>query len=172
MTGYLGSMTALDFLKDGNYRVRGTVRSTTNQAKIEPLRQGLGEYFSQIELVEADLMDEASIINACAGATYVVHTASPFFFSDDPDKLIKPALAGTEAVMKACSQQGVKRCVLTSSGAAVSCVAKADRPKPGEKWTEDYWSNVDREEGINNYFKSKTLAERAAWDYVEKLPEG
>ena len=61
---------------------------------------------------------------------------------------------------------------MTSSGAAVFAVAKADEPKPGEKWNESYWSNVDREEGMNNYFKSKTLAEKAAWDYVEKLPEG
>ena len=172
VTGFLGSMVALEFLKDGGFRVRGTVRDTKNEKKIGPLRAGLGEHFKDIELVEADLLDEPSIISACAGATYVVHTASPFFFSDDEDKLVKPAVDGTLAVMRACSTHGVKRCVVTSSGAAISAVAKADKPKPGEKWNESYWSNVDREEGINNYFKSKTLAEKAAWDYVEKAAEG
>jgi thioester reductase-like protein len=46
VTGYLGSMTALDFLKDGSYRVRGTVRSTSNQAKLAPLKAGLDQYFN------------------------------------------------------------------------------------------------------------------------------
>ena len=48
-------------------------------------------------------MDEASIIKACEGATYLVHTASPFFFSANEDELVKPAVAGTMAAMKACS---------------------------------------------------------------------
>ena len=128
VTGFLGSMTALDFLKDGSYRVRGTVRSTSNQAKLAPLKAGLGEYFDQLELVEADLMDEASIIKACEGATYLVHTASPFFFTADEDKLVKPAVAGTMAAMKACSQHGVKRCVMTSGTVAITAVAAKDKP--------------------------------------------
>ena len=172
VTGYLGSIVALNFLKDSGFRVRGTVRDTKNEKKIGPLRAGLGEHFKDIELVEADLLNEPSIISACAGATYVVHTASPFFFSDDEDKLVKPAVDGTLAVMRACSTHGVKRCVVTSSCASIFAVAAADKPKPGEKFNESYWSNVDREEGINNYFKSKTLAEKAAWDFVEKAAEG
>ena len=117
-------------------------------------------------------MDEASIANACAGATYVVHTASPFFFSSDEDKLVKPAVAGTMAVMKACSQHGIKRCVITSSVASVTYPAEEDKPKQGGKWDETYWSNPDRKEGMYAYPKSKTLAEKAAWEYVEKLAEG
>ena len=78
VSGYLGSQTCLEFLKTGNYRVRGTVRSTSNAAKIDPLKAGFGEYFDQLELVEADLLNEESMINACAGSTYVVHTASPY----------------------------------------------------------------------------------------------
>ena len=86
-------------------------------------------------------MDEASITNACEGATYVIHTASPFFFTDDEDKLVKPAVAGAMAAMKACSQHKVKRCVMTSSVAAVTCVKPEEKPKPGEKWNETYFSN-------------------------------
>ena len=116
-------------------------------------------------------MDEASIASACAGATYVVHTASPFFFSSDEDQLVKPAVAGTLAAMKACSQHGVKRCVVTSSVAAVTYPAEEDKPKPGGKWDETFWSNPDRKEGMYAYPKSKVLAEKAAWDYLKKLPQ-
>ena len=105
------------------------------------------------------------MINACAGSTYVVHTASPFYFGCPEEELVKPAVEGTTAVMKACSQHGVRRCVITSSVAAISVTAKADRPPAGSGWTEDYWSNPDREEGMGGYVKSKTLAEKAAWDY-------
>ena len=153
------------FLKDGNYRVRGTVRSTKNEAKIAPLKAGFGEYFDKLELAEADLMDEASIIKACEGATYVVHTASPFYFGCPEEELVKPAVDGTLAVMKACTQHGVKRVVITSSVAAISATAKEDKPPKGSKWTEEYWSNPDREGGLGGYVKSKTLAEKAAWDY-------
>ena len=90
-------------MKTGNYRVRGTVRSTSNAAKIEPLKAGFGEYFDQLELVEADLLNEESMINACAGSTYVVHTASPYSFGIPEDELVKPAVAGTTAIMKACT---------------------------------------------------------------------
>ena len=103
VSGYLGSQTALVFLKDGNFRVRGTVRSTTNEVKIAPLRAGFGEHFNQLELVEADLLNEASIIAACAGSTYVIHTASPFNFSEKEEDIIKAAVDGSLAVMKACT---------------------------------------------------------------------
>merc|ERR1719464_265425 len=136
VSGYLGSQTALVFLKDGNYRVRGTVRSTSNATKIEPLKAGFGEWFDKIELVEADLLDEASIIKACEGSTYVVHTASPFLPQLPEEELVKPAVEGTLAVMKACSQHKVKRCVITSSVAAISATAKDDKPAKGQKWTE------------------------------------
>ena len=81
ITGYIGAETCLQFLKDGGFRVRGTVRDKTNEAKLAPIREAFGELFEQLELVEADLMNEESLITACAGSTYVVHLASPFFFS-------------------------------------------------------------------------------------------
>ena len=119
-----------------------------------------------MELVEADLLDEASIINACAGATYVIHTASPFHFSQKTkEELIKPAVEGTTAVMKACKQHGVKRVVITSSVAAVASVAPEDAPKDGALFDESYWTNPGRPGGVSAYFESKTLAEKAAWDF-------
>lgn len=162
VTGYLGSQTCLSFLRDGSYRVRGTVRSTSNQSKLQPLRDGFGDLFSQLELAEADLNNEASLVSVCAGATYVVHTASPFSFSGD---CTGPAVAGTNAIMKACTEHGVKRLVMTSSSVAIQCVANEDKPKQGEEYDESYWSNPDRPQGLMDYFKSKTLAEKAAWDF-------
>merc|ERR1719464_687511 len=139
VSGYLGSQTALVFLKDGNYRVRGTVRSTSNATKIEPLKAGFGEWFDKIELVEADLLDEASIIKACEGATYVIHTASPFLPALPEEELVKPAVEGTMAVMKACTQHKVKRVVVTSSVASIAGVAKKDAPADGEMFNESHW---------------------------------
>jgi len=81
------------------------------------------------------------------------------------EELVKPAVDGTMSVMKACTQHGVKRLVITSSVAAISATAKEDKPPKGQGWTEANWSNPDRPEGMGGYTKSKTLAEKAAWDY-------
>ena len=81
ITGYLGGHVCLQFLQDGGFRVRGTVRDRTSEAKVAPLREAFGDLFNQLELVEADLMEEQSLIDAIAGSTYVIHTASPFFMS-------------------------------------------------------------------------------------------
>ena len=62
ISGYLGAQVCLLFLKDGSYKVRGTVRSKTNKEKIEPLKIAFKEHFDQLELVEADLLDEQSLI--------------------------------------------------------------------------------------------------------------
>lgn len=66
------------FLKEPEFRVRGTVRSLNNPAKIDPLKKAFGKDFERLEMVEADLLDEASIVKAAAGCTFIVHTASPF----------------------------------------------------------------------------------------------
>ena len=164
ISGYLGSVTCLEFLKDGGYKVRGTVRNKDNQERIAPLRTAFGAHFDQLELVNADLTDEQSLVEAIKGSTYVVHLASPFFSSQDESVLVKPAVDGTNAVMKACQLAGVRRCVVTSSCASIFNVAATDRPANGV-FTEAHWSNPDRPEGVDAYSKSKTLAEKAAWDF-------
>eukprot|EP00521_Asterionellopsis_glacialis_P019969 CAMPEP_0195328732 /NCGR_PEP_ID=MMETSP0708-20121125/11001_1 /TAXON_ID=33640 /ORGANISM="Asterionellopsis glacialis, Strain CCMP134" /LENGTH=320 /DNA_ID=CAMNT_0040396643 /DNA_START=21 /DNA_END=983 /DNA_ORIENTATION=+ len=165
VTGYLGSQTCLTFLKHG-YRVRGTVRSiSSSEAKI---KAAFGEdVCAKLELVEADLNDEASISSACAGATYVIHTASPFTLGGG---CVGPAVAGATAAMKACKEHGVKMCVLTSSCAAVIAPAKEDKPIPPAMYDESFWSNPDRPEGLGDYMKSKTLAEKSAWDFQKENP--
>ena len=172
ISGFIGSQVCLSFLKCGEFTVRGTVRDCKNEAKIAPLRKAFGEYFDKVEFVEADLLDAESLTKAIMGSTYVVHTASPVVFNVPEEELIKPAVEGTMAVVKACSVSGVKRCVITSSIAAVCAMAEADKPDPDTGfYDETCWSNPDRPEGLNAYVKSKTLAEKAAWDYQKSLPE-
>jgi nucleoside-diphosphate-sugar epimerase len=156
----------LAFLKDGTYKVRGTVRSTTNETKIAPLKEAFGEYFDQLELIEADLLNEESLFKAIEGSTYVVHTASPFVLGKPKheDLLIKPAVEGTMSVMRAAHKNKVKRVVITSS--VVAIYLSADKKKLN--FTVDDWTDLKTAPA---YDKSKTMAEKAAWDFQASLPE-
>ena len=74
--------------------------------------------------------------------------------------------------MRACHAAHIKRCVLTSSCASIFCVASTDKPDPEHGfYDETIWSDPDRPEGIPAYPRSKTLAEKAAWDFTKSLPE-
>ena len=77
ITGYVGSWIGLYALQSGKYQVRGTVRSLTNAAKIDPIRKAYGPLFEQLELVEANLLDPDTLKHAITGSTYVLHVASP-----------------------------------------------------------------------------------------------
>ncbi len=167
ITGYLGSQVCQLFLQDGGYRVRGTVRSTTNEEKLAPLKKAFGADFHRIELVEADLLKEESLAEAIKGCDYVVHTASPFPGDEPKDEqiIIKPAVEGTLAVMRAAHYNKVKRVVITSSSVAIMMHLPAHSK---ELYNESDWSDL---KACNAYYKSKTLAEKAAWDFLEALPE-
>eukprot|EP00931_Biecheleriopsis_adriatica_P049468 TRINITY_DN28618_c0_g1_i1.p1 TRINITY_DN28618_c0_g1~~TRINITY_DN28618_c0_g1_i1.p1 ORF type:complete len:324 (-),score=59.08 TRINITY_DN28618_c0_g1_i1:62-1033(-) len=173
ISGYVGAHCALTFLKDGSYRVRGTVRSTKNEAKLKPIKDAFGALFDELELAEADLNNEESIINACEGATYIVHTASPYTMAGGS---VEPAVAGTMAAMKAATKHGVKRVVVTSSCAAVLAATKFAPLAEGASFDETMWNDVEflksgaLPAGPADYLLSKTLAERAAWDYQKDNP--
>ena len=167
ISGFLGSQVTAYFLRDGAYAVRGTVRDTKNEKKLAPLRKAFGEDFARIELVEADLLKPESLDQAIAGCQYVVHTASPFPIEKPKDEsvLVRPAVEGTLAVMRAAHKHGVRRVVVTSSVAAVMC-QKPENSK--EVYDESDWSDTAV---TGPYEKSKTLAEKAAWDFLHGLPE-
>lgn len=116
-----------------------------------------------MEFVEADLLDEKSMIKACEGSEYIVHTASPVDMGATEEQLIKPAVDGTLAIMKAAELHGVKKVVMTSSISAIGI----GHPEQTH-FTEADWSN---EEGCDAYSKSKLLAEKAAWDHVDKMAQ-
>lgn len=168
-SGYVASHVVNLLLSEG-YRVRGTVRSLTNEAKVTPLRELCSAARFPLELVEADLNQPDSWDGAVDGCAYVIHVASPFP-SRPPvheDDLIRPAVDGTLAVLRMCSKHRVKRVVLTSSVAAIFGDLSA-RDAEGKVSNENDWT--DTETAKDAYVKSKTLAERAAWDFLAQLPD-
>ena len=110
-------------------------------------------------------------MTALKGSKYVVHVASPFVIEEpeDENELIAPAVDGTLGVLKACQAHGIERVVMTSSVVAIVDTNEAETPKD-RLFTEDNWTDPSMK-GVGAYPKSKTLAERAAWDFVAKLPE-
>lgn len=162
-SGFIASYIIRELLSVG-YTVRGTVRGLKEGNKYEYLTSFPGAA-DRLSLVQADLLTEGSYDGATAGCEYVLHTASPWFLdAKDPQQdLVDPALKGTLNVLQACAKAGsVKKVVLTSSVAAVF-----DEPISGHVYTEKDWnetSSLTR----NPYYYSKTLAERSAWDFVEK----
>ena len=126
----------------------------------------------KLELVEADLLSSAGWEAAVAGCAYVLHVASPFVLDEPKDEqvLIRPAVEGTLAVLRACAaaQPPPRRVVVTSSVAAVAY--GSDKPA-SHVFTEADWTDPAGK-GVGAYIKSKCLAERAAWDFVRALPAG
>ena len=169
ISGFIGMYVVRDFLQDGGFTVRGTVRGKTEE-KVAPIKEAMGELYEQLEIVEADLLNPESLADAIAGSTFVVHTASPFPLKNpkNADELIKPAVEGTLAVMKACHKHGVKRLVITSS-----CAAIMDQRPENRKpiYNCDDWSDLEYQMTTNVYSRSKTMAERAAWNFIKELPE-
>ena len=168
-SGYIASHIVKQLLARGDVRVRGTVRSLKDEKKAQLLRDLVPDARYPLELVEAELLNEESWKEAVKGCSHVYHVASPFPAAQprDENDLIRPAVEGTLNVLKACSEDGnVKRVVLTSSIAAVSNGLNGEN---GKEYTEADWSN---EADCAPYEKSKLKAERAAWDFVEKLEEG
>lgn len=131
ITGFLGSYVCDYFLKDGAYHVSGTVRDKNNEKKLAPIRKAFGENFSKLELVEADLLKPETLDAAIAGQDFVVHTASPFTLNPpkDENELIRPAVEGTLAVVRAAHKHKVKRVVITSSVVSIM-VHKVENIKP------------------------------------------
>jgi dihydroflavonol-4-reductase len=162
-SGFLAQHVILQLLEKA-YEVRGTLRSMKRADEVRAILAKHDARAASIEFVEADLGADAGWAEAVKGCTYVQHVASPFpaVHPRDESELIRPAVDGTLRVLKAAKAAGVKRVVMTSSVAAIAYGLGAARPDVVD---ETSWSNP---EGPDNtpYTKSKTLAERAAWDYV------
>ena len=171
-TGYIATHVIQQLLLSGNYRVRGTVRSLKNEEKVKALKELVPDAKYPLDLCEADLQNKESWPPAVQGCKYVFHIASPFPSGapKHPDDVIRPAVDGTINVLTACADSGsVKKVVLTSSIAAISCgFIGHPKQKQGHVYTEEDWSPP---EGCPPYERSKTLAEKAAWDFVKELPE-
>lgn len=168
-SGFIGAHCILRLLADG-HMVRTTVRSRAREAEVrEMLRRAGAEPGERLEFAEADLTSDAGWAEAVAGCAYVLHVASPFPVNQprDADELVRPAREGTLRVLKAARDAGVKRVVQTSSFAAVGY----GHPERATPFDETDWTNLDGP-GVTAYVKSKTLAERAAWDFIAREGSG
>jgi nucleoside-diphosphate-sugar epimerase len=162
-SGFIGSHCILQLLAAG-HRVRTTVRNLKREGDVRAmLRQGGAEPGDRLSFAAADLESDAGWPAAIAGCEYVLHVASPLpaGVPKHEDDLIVPARDGALRVLRAARDAGVKRVVLTSSFAAIGYGHDA-RQTP---FDETVWTNLDGRE-VSAYPKSKTLAERAAWDFV------
>jgi nucleoside-diphosphate-sugar epimerase len=164
-SGFIGGHCILHLLSAG-HRVRTTVRSLAREGEVRAaLKVGGAEAGDRLSFVAADLEKDAGWAEAVAGCEYVLHVASPFPVSlpKNEDEIIVPAREGALRVLRAARDAGVKRVVLTSSFAAVGYGhAPQNEPFDETRWTEPQGHEVSA------YVKSKTLAERAAWDFIAK----
>lgn len=150
------------------YAVRGSLR---NLSKTGEVVKGITKEIDpkgNLEFCELDLMKDSGWDKAMEGCDYILHIASPFVVKvpKDENELIKPAVEGTLRALKAAKNAGVKRVILTSSTAAMQ----------GGKYglikiNQDSWTDIN-EKSVTAYFKSKTLAEKSAWEFVENQNGG
>jgi nucleoside-diphosphate-sugar epimerase len=161
-SGFVGSYCVLRLLEAG-YSVRTTIRSPAREADVRALLARGGASEPTLEFAVADLVDDAGWSEAAAGCHYVLHVASPFpaGVPANEDELIVPAREGALRVLRAARDAGVRRVVLTSSFAAIAYGHRLDGPRT---FSEEDWSDVHGH--LSAYAKSKTLGERAAWDFV------
>jgi len=162
-SGFLGAHCIIELLKAG-YRVRTTIRSSKREADVVAmLKAGGTEPGASLSFAIADLMADAGWPEAVAGCDHVLHVASPFppGVPKHEDDLIIPAREGALRVLRTARDAGVKRVVLTSSFAAIGY---GKMPPGGRPFTEANWTDPTGK--VSAYVKSKTLAERAAWDFI------
>ena len=164
-SGFIGAHCIIQLLNAG-YQVRTSVRSLKRESEVrEMLRNGGVEAGDRLSFAEADLISDAGWAEAVAGCTYVLHVASPFppAIPQHEDEVIIPARDGALRVLKAARDAGVKRVVLTSSYAAIG-YGQREQKKP---YDETNWTDPNGDD-VRAYVKSKTLAERAAWDFIAR----
>jgi dihydroflavonol-4-reductase len=162
-SGFIGSHCILQLLAAGHH-VRTSVRTIKRETDVRAmLKEGGAEPGARLSFVVADLESDSGWPEAVAGCEYVLHVASPLppNVPKHEDELIVPAREGTLRVLRASRGAGVKRVVLTSSFAAIGY----GREQQETPFSEMDWTDPNSN-GVMPYQKSKTLAERAAWNFI------
>jgi len=166
-SGFIAGHCILRLLKEG-YAVRGSLRTA---GRADAVRMALEPHVSMDDLsfLTLDLCSDDGWEEALEGCTYLLHVASPFPSAtpDNENDLIIPARDGTLRTLRAAAKAGVKRTVLTSS---IAAIAYGDDCDEDYVFTEADWSNTDGD--LSAYAKSKTFAERAAWQFMETQEAG
>ena len=163
-SGFIAAHCIIKLLNEG-YTVRTTIRSASREAEVRAmLKEGGVDAGDRISFFIADLRSDQNWREAISGCEYILHVASPTPLKDykNDDEVIVPAREGVLRVLRIARDASVKRVVLTSAFGAIGMGHK-NRTIP---FTEKDWSNLDAD--IPVYQRSKTLSERAAWDFIEK----
>ena len=161
-TGFIG-LHCIKQLLDRGYSVNGTLRSQDRQAEVLDSLERNNTPTRHLSLFEVDLNRDSGWDSAIRDCNYVLHVASPFVLTDeDEDFFVKPAVEGVQRALKFSKKHNVKKVILTSSFAAIHETLN-DRQ---ESFDEEDWSNPNKP-GISFYAKSKTIAELAAWEFME-----
>ena len=158
-SGYIAGFLIKQLLDQG-WRVHTTVRNPAREAALRPL---LGGDADALRFFTADLMHDDGWATAMAGCSHVAHVASPFSTNAPrhEDDLIVPAREGVLRALRFAGAAGVARFVQTSSVAAIAY----GHGKGVHRFTEADWTDVNGPD-VYAYVKSKTLAERAARDWI------
>lgn len=167
-SGFIAVHIILKLLKK-KYRVRTTLRTMSRQEEVKAmLASGGVTSFEDLSFIQTDLSSDNNWEEAVKGADYVIHVASPTpnKIYKDENEMIDPAREGVLRVLRVARDAGVKRVVLTSAFGAIG-VGHKHHQGP---YTEEDWSNTDAK--IHPYQKSKTLAEKAAWEFIHQEGNG
>lgn len=164
-TGFVAKHCIAALLRQGR-AVRGTVRDLARAESVRAAMRAAGCDAERLSFAVASLDADEGWAEAAAGCSGVLHVASPFPAEEPkrPEDVIRPAREGTLRLLRAARDAGVRRVVLTSS---VLAVALPLRDEPGHIYDERDWTDPERP-GLTAYMVSKAIAERAAWDFVQR----
>ena len=157
-SGFIAEHCIIELLKNG-YSVKGSLRTMSREQEVrDAVRTETDD--AKLEFCKLDLLEDDGWEDAMWDCDYLMHVASPFVIEDpkDENELIKPAKEGTLRALNAAKKAGIKRVVLTSSVAAVNSHMMSG--------TSDHttWTDINSKY-VTPYQKSKTIAEKAAWDF-------
>lgn len=159
--GFIAAHCIIQLLNAG-YLVRATLRNLEREAEVRAmLQEGGVEAGNRLSFIQADLSSDVNWNEAVSGCTYILHVASPTPIRDykHEDEMIIPAREGVLRVLRAARDAGVKRVVLTSAIGAIVY----GHPNQTAPYDETTWTNTTEAPA---YQKSKTLAEKAAWEFI------
>lgn len=168
-SGFLAKHCIAGLIKRG-FAVRGTLRRPEAASEVVAAVTRVADPAGQLDFATLDLTRDQGWDAALGGCRYLMHIASPFPLQvpKDPNELVGPAVGGTRRALTAAARNGIERAVLTSSTAAIL----AGHPDTGGRtYSEADWSNA-KSSAITPYNLSKTLAERAAWDFIAQDKSG